>query len=54
MIKEDNIRIQVTMSKKIFTELEDLSKESGISKSNIIIIALIEKLEKIKEKEQKK
>lgn len=49
MIKEDNIRIQVTMSKKIYSELEDLSKESGISKSDIIVMSLIEKLEKIKE-----
>lgn len=48
MIKEDNIRIQVTMSKKIYAELEDLSRETGISKSDIIVISLVEKLETIK------
>lgn len=49
MIKEDNIRIQVTMSKKIYAELEDIARESGISKSDIIVMALMEKLEKIRE-----
>ena len=49
MIKEDNIRIQITMSKKIYAELEDLSRESGISKSDLIVLALMEKLERIKE-----
>lgn len=44
MIKEDNIRIQITMSKKIYAALEDLSRETGISKSDIINISLIEKL----------
>ena len=47
MVKEGNKRIIITLTEKEFVILEDLARETGLSKSVIIKIALNEKLEKL-------
>lgn len=46
MIKDSNKRIMVTLTEKELARLEDLARETGLSKSVIIKIALNEKLDK--------
>lgn len=47
MVKDGNKRIVITLTEKEIALLEDVSRESGLSKSIIIKIALMEKLEKL-------
>lgn len=47
MIKDGNVRISITLTEKELSLLEDASRETGLSKSTIVKIALMEKLEKL-------
>ena len=44
MVKNGNVRIMVTLTKKELDQLEKYSVKTGLSKTNIIKIALIEKV----------
>lgn len=48
MVKDNNKRLVITIPSELLARLEDLSRETGISKSVIINIALAEKLDYIK------
>lgn len=44
MVKDGNKRIMITLTEKELASLERYSRETGLSKSTIVKIALLEKL----------